>query len=146
MSDKNSCILVAINPDDELDRIAERARNLVHGFNLPLIFIHIIDNDVLFDYANSFRLSGLLTGEYKQEEAEKEIMARKLLEEQLKTESHIHESLEIHSGNRAETIARFAMERHAEIIVLGQAEAQFGSVTIHLARYSPCDLHIVKLT
>ncbi len=146
MYNENSCVMAAVNPNDELERIAKRARSLAQSLNLPLIFVHVVDDDALFDYANSFSLSGLVSGEYELIEAKKEIMVRKLLEDQLKTESHPYESLEIHSGKRTETIANLATERHAVIIVLGQPESHFGSVATHLARHTPCDLYIVRLT
>ncbi len=145
MPHKNTCVLAAISLLDELESIVVRARQLAQGMNLPLVFLHVVDDTTLFDYANNFSLSGLVTGEYQEAETNKMLMARQMIEARLKLSSTQHESLEVYAGSCAETIEMLARQQHAAMVVLGQPEASFGSVLRHVARYAPCDIHIVRV-
>ncbi len=144
MSIENGCILAALSLSDELEGIAVRARQLAQGMALPLVFVHIVDDTALYDYANSFSLSGLVSGEYDEVEANNELKARKLIEKRLSSDSLPGETLEIHAGARAETLEMLARQRPTAIIVLGQPETHSGSVIMHIVRHAPCDIHIVR--
>ncbi len=143
MSYKNGCVLAALSLSDELESVAERARQLAQNLNLPLVFVHVVDDTALFDYANSFSLSGLIAGKYDEDESNKELMARQMIEKRL-TRLEDNERLEIRAGSCAETIEALAGQRQSAMIVLGQPEKHFGSIIMHVARYAPCDVHIAR--
>lgn len=143
MSYEKGCVLAALSLSDELESIAERARQLAQSLNLSLLFVHVVDDTALFDYANSFSLSGLISGQYDEDESNKELMARQMIEKRLALLGE-SEKLEIRAGACAETIETLARQRQSSIIVLGQPEKHFGSIIMHIARYAPCDVHIVR--
>ena len=145
MSYQNSCVLAGLSLSTELEAVVERGRQLARCMNLPLVLLHVVDDTALFDYASEFNLSGLLTGEYEEEEVSKELMARRMIEDRLGKAGDAFGTLEIVAGPRAETLEREARKRHAAVIVVGQPETRFGSVVTHLARHAPCDVHIVRV-
>ncbi len=145
MSHKKVCVLAAVSLSSELESIVARARQLAQGMNLPLVFLHVVNDTSLFNYGNNFSLSGLVTGEYKEDEINKMLMARQMIEARLKLSPTQHESLEVHTGSCARTIEMLARKQQAAIIVLGQPEASFGSIIMHVARHAPCDIHIVRI-
>lgn len=144
MTRKNACVIAAINLSDDLEAVAEKARELAACMQLPVRMIHIIDDAALLELSSEFGPGDALGSEYIQQEVRDEYIARHKIGARLNLADNQLGELEIQAGPRAKTLEQQARDLNAAVIVAGQPETRFGSVVSHLARHAPCDVYIVR--
>lgn len=141
MSQKNTCIIAALDLSDDLEAVAAKARQLADCMQLPVRLLHIISDQALVELSNEFGLGDALGGGHIEPGFRDEYIARHKIGARLNLADS---ELEILTGHSAKALELRARELNASVIVAGQPETHFGSVVAHLARHAHCDVYIVR--